>query len=182
MNRKSGIVQTEKEIKTIENRSIENANKITVLNESIGEANGIAQLNNDGKVDKCVTSDNSLALNNKTANNEANTTEKIDIIGMVNEVNTKVDNLGSQSSEELKQLIDYIEIENIHQNLNILDMMLELELLKGSELTGINTNICIEKFDTETDITILNGIYNSSEKRVEIDGTMWIKNIGICYE
>ncbi|PUF85658.1 MULTISPECIES: phage tail protein [unclassified Geobacillus] len=51
-------------------------------------------------------------------------------------------------------------------NLNIIDMAVELETLKGATLNGVTANIFIETFQNLNDINLMNGIYDSTNKRL----------------
>lgn len=51
-------------------------------------------------------------------------------------------------------------------NLNIIDMAVELETLKGATLNGVTANIFIETFNNLNDINLMNGIYDSTNKRL----------------
>ncbi|WPZ17780.1 phage tail protein [Geobacillus subterraneus] len=51
-------------------------------------------------------------------------------------------------------------------NLNIIDMAVELETLKGATLNGVTANIFIETFTNLNDINLMNGIYDNINKRL----------------
>lgn len=51
-------------------------------------------------------------------------------------------------------------------NLNIIDMAVELETLKGATLNGVTANIFIETFTNLNDINLMNGGYDSVNKRL----------------
>lgn len=51
-------------------------------------------------------------------------------------------------------------------NLNIIDMAVELETLKGATLNGVTANIFIETFNNLNDINLMNGVYDSTNKRL----------------
>lgn len=51
-------------------------------------------------------------------------------------------------------------------NLNIIDMAVELETLKGATLNGVTANIFVETFTNLNDINLMNGIYDSVNKRL----------------
>ena len=51
-------------------------------------------------------------------------------------------------------------------NLNIIDIAVELETLKGATLNGVTANIFIETFQNLDDINIMNGVYDSANKRL----------------
>ena len=53
-------------------------------------------------------------------------------------------------------------------NLNIIDMAVELETLKGATLNGVTANIFVETFQNLADINLMNGIYDSTNKRLAI--------------
>lgn len=53
-----------------------------------------------------------------------------------------------------------------HLNLNIIDMAVELETLKGATLNGVTANIFIETFQNLDDINLMNGGYDSVNKRL----------------
>lgn len=52
------------------------------------------------------------------------------------------------------------------QDSNIIDLALEVAILKGAALTGVNANIIIENFFNMDDITLLNGVYDQSARKV----------------
>ena len=51
-------------------------------------------------------------------------------------------------------------------NPNIIDMAVELETLKGTTLNGVTANIFVETFTNLNDINLMNGIYDSTNKRL----------------
>ena len=51
-------------------------------------------------------------------------------------------------------------------NLNIIDMAVELEMLKGATLNGVTANIFVETFTNLNDINLMNGVYDSTNKRL----------------
>jgi hypothetical protein len=51
-------------------------------------------------------------------------------------------------------------------NVNMIDMAVELETLKGATLNGVTANIFIETFQNLNDINLMNGIYDSTNKRL----------------
>lgn len=51
-------------------------------------------------------------------------------------------------------------------NLNIIDMAVELETLKCTTLNGVTANIFIETFQNLDDINLMNGVYDSVNKRL----------------
>lgn len=51
-------------------------------------------------------------------------------------------------------------------NLNIIDIAVELETLKGATLNGVTANIFIETFQNLNDINLMNGVYDSVNKRL----------------
>ena len=53
-------------------------------------------------------------------------------------------------------------------NLNIIDMAVELETLKGATLNGVTANIFIETFTNLNDINLMNGVYDSVNKRLVV--------------
>lgn len=53
-------------------------------------------------------------------------------------------------------------------NLNIIDMAVELETLKGATLNGVTANIFIETFTNLNDINLMNGGYDSVNKRLVV--------------
>ena len=56
----------------------------------------------------------------------------------------------------------------INTNINVLDIALELETLKGATLNGADANILIETFQDLGDVELANGIYDSINKRLLI--------------
>lgn len=53
-----------------------------------------------------------------------------------------------------------------HLNINVIDMAVELETLKGATLNGVTANIFIETFQNLNDINLMNGVYDSTNKRL----------------
>lgn len=53
-----------------------------------------------------------------------------------------------------------------HLNLNVIDMAVELETLKGATLNGVTANIFIETFQNLDDINLMKGVYDSINKRL----------------
>jgi hypothetical protein len=51
-------------------------------------------------------------------------------------------------------------------NINMIDMAVELETLKGATLNGVTANIFIETFQNLNDINLMNGVYDSVNKRL----------------
>lgn len=51
-------------------------------------------------------------------------------------------------------------------NVNMIDMAVELETLKGATLNGVAANIFIETFQNLNDINLMNGVYDSTNKRL----------------
>ena len=56
-----------------------------------------------------------------------------------------------------------------HLNINIIDMAVELETLKGATLNGVSANIFIETFQNLNDINLMNGVYDSTNKRLVLN-------------
>lgn len=52
------------------------------------------------------------------------------------------------------------------QDSNIIGLALEVEVLKGAALTGVNANIIVESFLNLTDVTLLNGVYDQANKKI----------------
>lgn len=55
---------------------------------------------------------------------------------------------------------------NLSMKLNIVDLAIELETLKGATLTGVSANIFVETFINLDDITLLHGAYDNMNKQV----------------
>ena len=51
-------------------------------------------------------------------------------------------------------------------NVNMIDMAVELETLKGATLNGVTANIFIETFQNLDDINLMNGVYDNINKRL----------------
>ena len=95
------------------------------------------------------------------------TTDKSSLVNAINEV---LNNLTSH-------LADFVTLE-----INQLDTAIELEILKGSILTGVDSNICIETFQNINDVVITHGSYNSTNKRVELNTNTYVKALGFSFE
>lgn len=95
---------------------------------------------------------------NKIGNlSNLNTTDKDSLVDAINEI--KQDQVSHSTDTESK-------ITNI--NLNIIDMAVELETLKGATLNGVDANIFIETFTNLNDINLMNGVYDSVNKRLVV--------------
>ncbi|WP_397537879.1 hypothetical protein [Rummeliibacillus pycnus] len=70
--------------------------------------------------------------------------------------------------EALDIRTDILEEQMIDTNSNLIDVAIELEMLKASLLTGVNANIMIETFQNLNDIELVNGIYDTTNKRLYI--------------
>lgn len=70
--------------------------------------------------------------------------------------------------EGLEGRVGTLEEAMIDTNSNIIDVAIELEMLKASSLTGVNANIMIETFQNLNDIELANGIYDATNKRLYI--------------
>lgn len=70
--------------------------------------------------------------------------------------------------EGLDGRVGTLEEEIIDTNSNLIDVAIELEMLKASSLTGVNANIMIETFQNLNDVELVNGIYDSTNKRIYI--------------
>lgn len=70
--------------------------------------------------------------------------------------------------EALDIRTDTLEEQMIDTNSNLIDVAIELEMLKASSLTGVNANIMIETFQNLNDVELVNGIYDSTNKRLYI--------------
>lgn len=65
---------------------------------------------------------------------------------------------------------------------NLIDTEINLEVLKGSVLTGVNSNICVETFQNINDINITHGIYDSTNKNIYLDTNTKVLGFGFCFE
>ena len=52
------------------------------------------------------------------------------------------------------------------QDNNIIDLALEVEVLKGAALTGVNANIIVESFLNLNDVTLTNGVYDQASRKI----------------
>ncbi|MGG3987533.1 hypothetical protein [Bacillus smithii] len=171
-----------------------NANDVGAISISEkGVANGVALLNADGKVvdsngnlvEGKVTSVNGQIgdVNITAADVGAETPEGAQAKANTAENNAKayfdsqkgqpggVATLGEDGKVPAEQLnIDTSDVatkdELTHLNLNVIDMAVELETLKGATLNGVTANIFIETFQNLNDINLMNGIYDSTNKRL----------------
>jgi hypothetical protein len=69
---------------------------------------------------------------------------------------TKLDGIAAGASDAALVSID----------LNIIDLAINLETLKGAILTGVVANIFVETFQTLGDITLSHGTYDAGNKKV----------------
>lgn len=96
--------------------------------------------------------------NNKIGNlSNLNTTDKDSLVDAINEI--KQDQVSHSADTASK-------FTNI--NLNIIDMAVELETLKGATLNGVDANIFVETFTNLNDINLMNGVYDSINKRLVV--------------
>lgn len=56
----------------------------------------------------------------------------------------------------------------LNVDLNIIDMAVELEILKDATLNGVTANIFVETFQNLDDIKLERGTYNQTKKRLEV--------------
>lgn len=77
-----------------------------------------------------------------------------------------IQNEGFASAEEFNAHLADTASKFTNINLNIIDMAVELETLKGATLNGVTANIFIETFTNLNDINLMNGIYDSKNKRL----------------
>ncbi|RPJ97296.1 hypothetical protein CW357_01115 [Rummeliibacillus sp. TYF005] len=70
--------------------------------------------------------------------------------------------------EGLDGRVGTLEEQIVDTNSNLIDVAIELEMLKASSLTGVNANIMIETFQNLNDVELVNGIYDSTNKRLYI--------------
>ncbi len=66
-------------------------------------------------------------------------------------------NLNKLENGLVSHLADYVPFKD-RTNMNILNLAIETEMLKGAVLTGITANIYIETFQDATDVDILQGV------------------------
>ena len=62
----------------------------------------------------------------------------------------------AKQADLVAHLADYVPFKD-RTNMNILNLAIETEVLKGAVLTGITANIYIETFQDATDVDILQG-------------------------
>lgn len=74
------------------------------------------------------------------------------------ELDTVINNLNTHLAETASKFTNI--------NLNIIDMAVELETLKGATLNGVTANIFVETFTNLNDINLMNGIYDNINKRL----------------
>lgn len=91
-------------------------------------------------------------------NNPDGTITLIPAPGTVVQEGTPVNaaNLNKIEQGFVSHLADYVPFKD-RTNMNILNLAIETEVLKGAVLTGITANIYIETFQDATDIEILQG-------------------------
>lgn len=126
-------------------------------------------------------SDAKLMPDNKVGSlSTLNTTDKSSAVAAINEVNNKIgvlSNLNTTNKTDLVSAINEVKSQQVahsaetatkftNLNLNIIDMAVELETLKGATLNGVTANIFVETFTNLNDINLMNGIYDSTNKRL----------------
>ncbi len=91
--------------------------------------------------------------------NDDGTITLIPAPGVVVQEGTPVNaaNLNNLEQGLVSHLADYAPFKD-RTNINILNLAIETEVLKGAVLTGIMANIYIETFQDATDVEILQGI------------------------
>lgn len=86
----------------------------------------------------------------------------------VQQIKSSVDDTVKQleeTNDELKQNTS----ENMkNMQLNQIGMAIELETLKGATLTGVDANIVTENLVNIDDLTLVNGVYDSSNRKIYI--------------
>ena len=87
--------------------------------------------------------------------------------------NNKIGNLSNLNTTDKSNLVNAFNAHSAETaskftniNLNIIDMAVELETLKGATLNGVTANIFIETFNNLNDINLMNGIYDNTNKKL----------------
>ena len=123
-----------------------------------GTANGVASLDGNVKVpisqlpSASTVSAGIVQLNDTVSSTSTTQAATANAVKQVN------DALASHSVETASKFTNI--------NLNIIDMAVELETLKGATLNGVTANIFVETFTDLNDINLMKGIYDSTNKRL----------------
>lgn len=136
----------------------------TMLNENWDKIDGkVAILGPDGKILSEQLPQQSLP--------NASTTQAG--IVQLNDTLTSTSTTQAATANAVKQVNDAVVAHSTETaskftniNLNIIDMAVELETLKGATLNGVTANIFIETFNNLDDINLMNGVYDSTNKRL----------------
>mgnify|MGYP001378386245 CR=1 FL=1 len=96
-------------------------------------------------------------------------------VGAVNSVNGKIgdveltaEDVGAASMTAFNAHLNEITQKFLNVDLNIIDMAVELEILKDATLNGVTANIFVETFQNLDDIKLERGTYNQTKKRLEV--------------
>ena len=125
-----------------------------------GTANGVASLDGNVKVpisqlpSASTVSAGIVQLNDTVSSTSTTQAATANAVKQVN------DALAAHSAETASKFTNI--------NLNIIDMAVELETLKGATLNGVTANIFIETFTNLNDINLMNGVYDSVNKRLVV--------------
>lgn len=136
----------------------------TMLNDNWDKIDGkVAILGPDGKILSEQLPQQSLP--------NASTTQAG--IVQLNDTLTSTSTTQAATANAVKQVNDAVVAHSVETaskftniNLNIIDMAVELETLKGATLNGVTANIFVGTFQNLDDINLMNGVYDSISKRL----------------
>ena len=123
-----------------------------------GSANGVASLDGSAKVPTTQLPPASTTQAGIVQLNDTLTSTSTTQAATANAVKQVNDAVAAHSAETASKFTNI--------NLNIIDMAVELETLKGTTLNGVTANIFVETFTNLNDINLMNGIYDSTNKRL----------------
>lgn len=129
--------------------------------------NGIGPDENGNIEIETATSWNDLSDKPNTFPPSAHTHQISEVDGLHDALNEKVSNVNLISLEQtLNEHLVETTSKFTSLNVNMIDMAVELETLKGATLNGVTANIFIETFQNLDDINLMNGIYDNVNKRL----------------
>ena len=129
-----------------------------IPNSQKGAANGVATLDGNTKVPTSQLPSASTSAAGIVQLNDTVTSTSTTQAATANAVKQVKDAVAAHSAEIASKFTNI--------NLNIIDMAVELETLKGATLNGVIANIFIETFTNLNDINLMNGVYDRVNKRL----------------
>ena len=83
-----------------------------------------------------------------------------EVLNDINNMKLRLTSLGGQ--------VEIYEKEISRQNINMIAVLIELAVTKAANITGVSSNVVIETFEDISDINIISGNYDASNKELYV--------------